>query len=283
MTENTISEATRRDIKDYFTLSGINWAGRLSEPDFLARLYDLSNLPSFDSRLETAEGDIYQHRISFQDWEDDWVFTDSRFALLWAPDNEFLRFLCETVHPIVRPDPTESKALAAELNKYLARDGWELYEQTEISGRPIFGARQIGQRAIIFQEPTGWEKVDRQIQEVSLRLHEAATEEQYQEVGFLSREVMISVAEAVYDPHRHPPLDGVTPSSTDAKRMLEAFFSVELAGTANEEARMHAKAALNLANALQHKRTADYRTAALCAEATAAVVNLAAIISGRRT
>lgn len=37
--------------------------------------------------------------------------------------------------------------------------------------------------------------------------------------------------------------------------MLEWYFSVELRGGANEEARAHAKAALKLALALQHKRT----------------------------
>ena len=37
-----------------------------------------------------------------------------------------------------------------------------------------------------------------------------------------------------------------------------------------------------LTNDLQHHRTATFRQAALCAEATASVVNLVAIISGRR-
>lgn len=51
---------------------------------------------------------------------------------------------------------------------------------------------------------------------------------------------------------------------------------------ANEEARAHARAALRLALALQHKRTADFRIAALCAEATASVVNILAVLAGRR-
>ncbi len=282
MQDNSISELTRRNIIDYFIVSQISWAGRLSEPDFLGRLYDLNNLPSFDERLHSARADIFQHRISFHDWEDDWVFTDSRFAILWTSDDEFLRFICETLHPIVRPNPTESRALAEEINKHLRPDGWELFEETELSGRPVFGARRTGQRAIIFSEPTGWEKVDRQIQEVRLRLQEATTEEQFQAIGLLCREVMISIAQAVHDPEKHASLDGVKPSRTDATRMLEAFFSVELAGSANKEARAHAKTALKLAVALQHKRTADYRMAALCAEACATIVNLATIASDRR-
>jgi hypothetical protein len=117
---------------------------------------------------------------------------------------------------------------------------------------------------------------------VRLSLEGAQAEEQYQTVGLLCREVLISVAQESYDGARHTSLDGVQPSDTDAKRMLEAVFESELKGTANEEARAHARAAVRLALALQHKRTADFRTAALCAEATASVVNLLAILGGRR-
>ena len=64
--------------------------------------------------------------------------------------------------------------------------------------------------------------------------------------------------------------------------MLEAYLDKELAGGANKIARQHARAALDLANELQHRRTAIFRQAALCAEATASVVNLIAIVSGQR-
>lgn len=136
--------------------------------------------------------------------------------------------------------------------------------------------------AELFEEPTGWPRVDRGIYEVRRRLEQAQTEEQYQVVGLLCRETLISVAQVAYDPQRHPPTDGVAPSETDAKRMLDAYIAVELAGGLNEAVRRHAKAALTLAVGLQHRRTADYRQAALCAEATTSVVNLIAIISGRR-
>ena len=150
--------------------------------------------------------------------------------------------------------------------------------------RPIFSAERVDAvRAEIFEEPTGWQRVDRQLQEVRHRLDTAQTEEQFQAIGLLCREVLISVAQAVFDPARHPTIDAVAPSESDAKRMLEAIFEAELSGGANEESRTHAKAALRLALALQHKRTADFRMAALCAEATASVVNLLAILSGKRT
>jgi len=59
--ENSFTEVTRRTSIDYLTSLG-NWSGRLSEDAFLARLYDLNNLPSNDYRFKDAAGDIRQHR-----------------------------------------------------------------------------------------------------------------------------------------------------------------------------------------------------------------------------
>lgn len=142
---------------------------------------------------------------------------------------------------------------------------------------------RIDARIEIFEEPTGWPRVDRQIQEVRFRLDTAQSEKQYQAVGLLCRETLISAAQAVFDPSRHAALDAIDPSSTDAKRMLEAIFQRELAGGANQEARAHAKASLALALALQHRRTADFRMAAQCAEGTTSVVNLLAVVFDLRS
>jgi len=279
---NEVSEITRRAIVDYLTVSKTSWAGRFTDDDFLARLYDLTKLPSHDHRFRNAAGDIHQHRINNFDWPDDWVFNDARFNLLYADDAEFLRFLCETVHPVVRPSVEEAGELVEAYNGELASDGWELGVAKQISGRPVFGSRRRDGRVEIFQEPTGWQKVDRQLQEMRLRLETASSEEQYQAVGLLCREALISVAQEVYRPERHFPADGVAPSATDAKRMLDAIFEADLKGNPNEDARAHAKAAVRLALALQHRRTADFQMAALCAEGTLSVVNMLAVLCGRR-
>jgi hypothetical protein len=131
-------------------------------------------------------------------------------------------------------------------------------------------------------EPTGWPRVDRVISDLRQKVDAAQDEEEFQAIGLLCREALISLGQLVYDPIRHSMLDGVKPSDTDAKRMLEAYMATELAGGPNEEARRHAKASLDLAVALQHRRTATFRDAALCAEATTSVVNIVAIISGKR-
>lgn len=131
-------------------------------------------------------------------------------------------------------------------------------------------------------EPTGWERVDRSVGTVREQLALAASEEQYQAVGLLCRETLISLGQAVYVAELHPTVDGVAASSSDAKRMLEAFIAVELNGAHNKIARQHARVAFDLANELQHRRTATFRDAAMCVEATLAVVNVVAITSGRR-
>jgi hypothetical protein len=124
--------------------------------------------------------------------------------------------------------------------------------------------------------------VDRSGHKIRLQLARAKDEEDFQSVGLLCRDVLISLAQEVFEPTRHAPADGVDPSDTDAGRMLDAFLAAELPGSDNEAVRRHAKASLALANALTHKRTAQFRAAALCAEATLSVISIVAIISGRR-
>lgn len=134
----------------------------------------------------------------------------------------------------------------------------------------------------VFEEPTGWARIDRDLGELRSRLEQARTEVQFQSVGHICREILISLAQEAFDPSKHRSVDSVDPSTTDAKRMLDAYIATELAGSSNEAVRRHAKAALDVSNDLQHRRTAGFRGAALCAEATTSVVNLIAIISGRR-
>lgn len=131
-------------------------------------------------------------------------------------------------------------------------------------------------------EPTGWERVDRNIEKIIHLLETATNEEDFQAVGLICRESIISLAQAVYRPELHQSVDGINPSETDAKRMLENYISSELAGSPNEEIRSYAKNAYRLSVILQHKRNASFRQAALCVEATRSLINIVAIISGHR-
>lgn len=275
---NKISEITRRKIFDHLALAKIKWWGRLDDVSFLSRLYNLRELPSHDLRYSDAEGDIHTHRLSFSDWEDDWVFTDSRFKLMHGDDSILLSFLAEIIHPAVRPVAAQAHTIAIGLNKYLRVDGWELIVTDEVSGHPIFTAQAVDARPTVAPDVTGWKLVNRQLGEAHLRFNSAQTEEQFQAVGLLCREVLISAAQECFVHERHIAACDTDPSPTDATRMLSAIFSTELAGSSNEEARAHGKAALKLALALQHRRTATRQMAALCFEATTSVVKLLAIL-----
>ncbi len=129
------------------------------------------------------------------------------------------------------------------------------------------------------REATGWERVDRALAKARSRLDTATVEEDFQGVGHLCREVIISLAQAVFDPTTHPTVDGVAASKTDAKRMLDAYIAATLPGSSNEEVRAHSRASLALANGLQHRRTATKRMAALCLEATSSTVAVLSIIA----
>jgi hypothetical protein len=131
------------------------------------------------------------------------------------------------------------------------------------------------------REITGWPRVDRTIAEANSSLRAAKTEEQFQSIALLCREALISAAQAVYQPSLHPTVDGVEASSTDAKRMLEAYINKEATGD-SAESRKHVKSSVALAVNLQHKRTASFRDAASCLEATTSVINHIAILSGAR-
>lgn len=150
--------------------------------------------------------------------------------------------------------------------------------------QPLLDTLILGTRATTVQpsEPTGWARVDRSVEKIIKTLETAKNEEDFQAVALLCREAIISLAQAVYDPEKHESFDGVIPSPTDAKRMLENFIAEVLKGDSHDYQRKFAKTAFDLAVNLQHRRTATFRDAALCAEATRSVINVIALISGQR-
>jgi hypothetical protein len=175
------------------------------------------------------------------------------------------------------------------------RDLWQWYGRWSSGDLPTYASRRAFVSALFdplvtqlrrgFSTPveaTGWERVDRTVTALRQQLAVAETEEQFQTVGLLCRETLISLAQAAFSPDEHPTLDGVKATDTDTKRMLEAYIAASLGGSSNEHLRKHARAALDLALHLQHKRTASFRDAALCSEATTSVVNLVAVMAGRR-
>lgn len=149
-----ITEITRRDIfalflygmdiMELFENKRIHYEcnGRLSEIDFLKRIYDLNSLPSYDNHFENAEGDIWQHTVNNDDYKAGWFFEDDRFELLNGDDEVLLKFLCAVFHPAVRFENGYWKEFLDEVNGLLRYDGYELYPESKISGRDVYGWRK---------------------------------------------------------------------------------------------------------------------------------------------
>lgn len=112
-------------------------------------------------------------------------------------------------------------------------------------------------------QPTGCERVDRSIDEMRSRLEFSETEEQFQAIGMIGRETLITIAQQVFDPTKHATIDGIEASKTDAKRMLEAYLKYELNDT-SEKTRKFARASVDLGNQLTHDRGATKKEATMC-------------------
>lgn len=160
-----ISEITRNEIIDVIE-NGVNFIGfsglpdrvfmpvygKLTELRFLERLYNLKEMPSSDRRFANAEGDIIKHTINNDDWNNNWVFSDSRFGLNnGSADDYILRFICEMIHPAVRINDDSWKHYLESFNKILSNDGYELYPKMSVSGKEVYSYKRID--SIVVADP----------------------------------------------------------------------------------------------------------------------------------
>lgn len=128
-----------------------------------------------------------------------------------------------------------------------------------------------------------WERLNRTIIKIKKDSMSARNEEDFQGVGLLCRETIISLAQAVYDPIIHGQFDetGVNIGKTDAVRMISNYLSVKLSGNSHEEMRAYAKTTNKLANMLTHKRTASKRDMMLVTSATISLINFIGILEDK--
>ena len=143
-----ITEPSRRNIADELDLHGVLPYGRLDEVQFFSRIFNLEELPTRDSRrrqFPNMAADLWQHRVNNLDWDDGWWWTDHRLNLLRGPDETFLRFLAEIVHPLVRPDEAERELCLEVFNRNLSAEGWEIGAVSRVGAHRIYGGRRLEQ------------------------------------------------------------------------------------------------------------------------------------------
>lgn len=157
--QNRITEVTRLDIieylnetfndemyNNYYSVPSqysddslvFRYHGRLSEVDFLNRLYNLTEIPSNSEKYDTFEEEV---SIMNEHGNPYWVFNDERLMLRYGDDETLLRFLCEMFHPVVRMEKSDWKNVLDDINNLLDPDGYEIYTESTISNRPVYSYR----------------------------------------------------------------------------------------------------------------------------------------------
>ena len=133
MSQN-ITRNMRLNIFQTLKKHQIDLFGELNDVEFLTRIYDLDAIASTDGRFPSSLGDIKVHRVYNHDWEDYWILEDKRFNLLSCLDETLLKFLCETIHPVVRSDIIIRGKLLTIYNNELSESGYHIIKKTGIFG-----------------------------------------------------------------------------------------------------------------------------------------------------
>jgi hypothetical protein len=135
-----LTHITRRDVARIF---GDDLAGERGTVEMVGRYFPLST-PIEDflgSSGRSLRDQIDRHMDRNPgDWSVEYLFGE-----IGAFDCSRARFgalLEEAVHPLSRSGEEQLQTVAA-LNKVLARDGYELAQESELSGHPIFGFRPL--------------------------------------------------------------------------------------------------------------------------------------------
>ena len=128
-----------------------------------------------------------------------------------------------------------------------------------------------------------WDRINRVVIKIKRDSAVAKNAEDYQQIGLLCRELIISLAQAVYNPALHGEKDdnGVVIGKTDAMRMVGNYINVKLAGSSNEELRSYAKTTNKLANLFTHKRDATRKDMLMTVAATIALINFVVILEDK--
>lgn len=137
--------------------------------------------------------------------------------------------------------------------------------------------------AVPIVDLSDWERINRTVVKIKQSSSVARNEEDFQQVGLLCRDVIISLAQAVFIPSVHGLTDekGTEIGKDDAVRMIGNYVNICLKGSSNEELRAYARTTNKLANNLTHRRNASKQDMLLCVSATIALINFIGIIENK--
>jgi hypothetical protein len=119
--------------------------------------------------------------------------------------------------------------------------------------------------------PESWATVEDRLSELKVRLSNASSLDDYQDVGRRSREIVIAAVNISFDPEMVPTGDEV-PKGADAKNRLEHILNSSVPGSSHAELRKVMRAALDLAHKVTHGDDITAIDAFASAQATVLVV-----------
>lgn len=128
-----------------------------------------------------------------------------------------------------------------------------------------------------------WEKINRMIGKIRSNSLTANDIEDFQSIGVLCREVLVSLGQLVYDPVLHGEEDetGTKIGKADAERMFIAYFKFKLSGKHNKELRDYVKGVKGIANQLTHKDTSTRKDMLLAVSSILSLVNFIGILEDK--
>ena len=141
------------------------------------------------------------------------------------------------------------------------------------SERPqIVMARRAG--LVDFSVPSpGWEAIEDRLQQLIDRFTTATELDDFQDVGRRARELLIDLANRVFDPAMAPAGQPL-PGSSDAKTRLEMYFNETFVGGTNTDLRAFMKKTHALANAVAHSPMIGRAEAYACVQAMVLLVHI---------
>ena len=107
--------------------------------------------------------------------------------------------------------------------------------------------------------------------------------EDFQSIGVLCREVLVSLGQLVYNPALHGEDDetGTKIGKADAERMFLAYFKYKLSGKHNKELRDYVKGVKGIANQLTNKDTSTRKDMLLTVSMTLSLINFIGILEDK--
>ncbi len=135
-----LSQITRRDVARAF---GDDLAGERGTVEMVGRYFPLSSPLDhfFGNSGRSLRDQIAQHMDRNPgDWSVEYLF--GKIGAFDCSRARFGALLEEAVHPLSRSGEEQLQMVAA-LNMILERDGYELAQESELSGHPIFGFRPL--------------------------------------------------------------------------------------------------------------------------------------------